>query len=629
MSKPSHDSSARGLTVAAFGALGVVYGDIGTSPLYAFRECFSGTGGVAVTPDNVLGVLSLIFWALVSVVSVKYIGYIMRADNRGEGGVLALMTLALSAVPVSSAGRRALIVIGLFGACLLYGDGMITPAISVLSAVEGLEVATPALSEYVAPIAIIILILLFGLQRRGTGAIGKIFGPVTLVWFLCLAAMGIPWILRVPSVLTAITPVPAVKFFLHHREQATFVLGGVFLVVTGGEALYADMGHFGRGPIRLAWFALVLPALLLHYFGQGALLIQHPEAVSNPFYLLAPSWALYPLVGLATVATVVASQAVISGAFSLTRQAVQLGFFPRVEILQTSPTHIGQIYVPLVNWVLLLATVGLVLGFGSSQNLAGAYGVAVVSTMVITTVLGFICSRLIWKWSLLRAASVSLAFLLIDLSFLGANVLKIPDGGWFPLAVAALAYFLMSTWRKGHRSLRRRLQRRRLEFPHFLADLKKQEVARVPGLAVFMDGTPEGVPHTLLHNLKHNRVAHETVLMLTIITRETPRVARDERLEVASLGQGFYRVLAYYGFMEQPNIPALLREARADGVEYKNVRKTTFFLGRETLVEGSRHAMAWWRQALFIFMNRNQRSAVQYFGIPANRVVELGVQVSV
>ena len=629
MSKVEEHSKTSRLAVTALAALGVVYGDIGTSPLYAFRECFAGEGGFEVSQENVLGVLSLIFWALILIVSIKYLAYIMRADNNGEGGVLALMTLVLSAVPGKSSKRPALIVIGLFGACLLYGDGMITPAISVLAAIEGLEVATPALSQYVVPIAIVILCILFALQRTGTGAIGKVFGPITLLWFFCLAAMGIPWILRTPSVLAAITPLPAIQFFLRHGQGAAFVLGGVFLVVTGGEALYADMGHFGRKPIRVAWFGLVLPALMIHYFGQGALLIEHPEFVSNPFYLMAPEWALYPLVALSTFATVIASQAVISGAFSLTRQAVQLGFLPRVDIRQTSETHIGQIYVPFVNWVLLLATVGLVLGFGSSQNLAGAYGVAVVSTMVITTILGFLCSRMIWKWKLVTAASLSLAFLVIDLAFLSANIIKIPDGGWFPLLVAAIAFFIMATWRKGHRNLRRRLQERRVEFPQFLEDMEKLKITRVPGTAVFLDGIPEGIPHTLLHNLKHNQVVHETVVILTIITQEIPVVPHDERMEVADLGHGFFRILAYYGFLETPKITAILREAREEGVQYEGVHQTTFFLGRETLIEGRRHAMAWWRESLFIFMTRNQKSADQYFGIPAGRVVELGVQVPV
>jgi len=625
----SDDSGSRGLGLVALTALGVVYGDIGTSPLYAFRECFAGGSGLAVTPDDVLGVLSLIFWALIAVVSVKYLGYVMRADNHGEGGILALLTLVLSPLSRTSAARPALIAVGLFGACLLYGDGMITPAISVLSAVEGLEVATPALQRFVVPIAIAILILLFAFQHRGTATVGALFGPVTLVWFLCLAALGIPWIARAPEVLAALTPVPAVDFALRHREETLLVLGGVFLVVTGGEALYADMGHFRRRPIRLAWFALVLPALVVHYFGQGALLLERPEAVANPFYRMAPAWMLYPLVVLATLATVIASQAVITGAFSLTRQAVQLGFLPRVEIRHTSAAQAGQIYVPLVNWTLLLATVGLVLGFRSSAGLAGAYGVAVVTTMLITTVLGFLCSRLVWKWGLWTAAGVSLCFFLVDLGFLAANAFKIPEGGWFPLLVAAGTYFLMATWRKGHRNLQRRLAERRVEFQEFVKDLREQEVQRVPGMAVFLDGDPVGVPHTLLHNIKHNKVVHEQVVLLTLITREIPTVPSDERLEVVEVEPGFFRALAYFGFMEDPNVPTLLREARAQGLPYEEVNQTTFFLGRETLVKGARHAMSWWRESLFVFLARNQRPADAYFGVPANRVVELGAQVPV
>lgn len=629
MSPPATETRNRRLALTALTALGVVYGDIGTSPLYAFRECFSAGAGVAVTPDNVLGVLSMIFWALVTVVSVKYLAYVMRADHHGEGGILALMTLVLASMSRTNERRRILIAIGLFGACLLYGDGMITPAISVLSAVEGLEVATPALARWVIPIAVAILCLLFAFQRRGSGTVGAIFGPVTVVWFVCLAALGLPWIVRVPEVLAALSPLPALEFFLQHQERSFLVLGGVFLVVTGGEALYADMGHFGPRPIRIGWFALVLPALAIHYFGQGALLIEQPEAVANPFYRLVPDWALYPLVALATLATVIASQAVITGAFSLTRQAVQLGFLPRVEIRHTSASHAGQIYVPIVNWILLFATVGLVLGFRTSEGLAGAYGVAVVATMVITTVLGFLCSRLVWKWSLVAAVAASACFLAIDLGFLAANVIKIPEGGWFPLLVAGGVYFLMATWRKGHRNLERRLGDRRVPFQHFVKDLEEHNVLRVPGLAVFLDGDPTGVPHTLLHNVEHNKVVHEHVVMLTIVVREVPHVSHDERLEVVEVAPGFFRALAYFGFQDEPSIPTLLREARAQGVPYEDVNRTSFFLGRETLVKGSRHAMSWWREALFVVLSRNQRTADEYFGVPANRVVELGVQVPV
>ncbi len=617
------------MVVSALTALGIVYGDIGTSPLYAFRECFLAGEGVPVTPENVLGVLSMIFWALICVVSVKYLGYVMRADNKGEGGILALMTLVLSSVARSSRMRPTLVAIGLFGACLLYGDGMITPAISVLSAVEGIEVVTPALAHWVLPISVAILCILFAFQHRGTRAVGRIFGPVTLVWFVCIAAMGIPWIVRVPEVLAALSPGPAVTFFVQHGDRALLVLGGVFLVVTGGEALYADMGHFGRRPIRLGWFALVLPALVVHYFGQGALLIERPDAVTNPFYRLAPSWALVPLVLLATLATVIASQAVITGAFSLTRQAVQLGFLPRVEIRHTSKSHAGQIYVPIVNWILLLATVGLVLGFRSSEALAGAYGVAVVTTMVITTVLGFVCSRLVWKWKLLPAVAASLAFLTIDLGFLSANIVKIPEGGWFPLLIAGITYFVMATWRTGHRNLRRRLDERSIDFSAFVKDLKGQDVPRVSGLAVFLDGDPMGVPHALLHNLKHNKVIHEHVVMLTMTVSEVPKVAASDRIEVVEVEPGFFRMLAHFGFLEEPNVPALLRKARDEGVPYEGVNETTFFLGRETLVKGSRHAMSWWREAVFVFLSRNQRTADEFFGVPANRVVELGVQVQV
>ena len=629
MAKTESDSASPAAALLALTTLGIVYGDIGTSPLYAFRECFGGGEGLPLTHDNVLGVLSLIFWALIAVVSVKYVGYVLRADNRGEGGILALLTLVLAPLPRNSRLRAGLIAIGLFGACLLYGDGMITPAISVLGAVEGLRVAAPSLAQFVLPITIAILCLLFLFQSRGTQAIGSIFGPVMLLWFVCLAAMGLPWIVRVPAVLAALSPLPALDFLWHQGELSLLVLGGVFLVVTGGEALYADLGHFGKTPIRMAWFAIVLPALVIHYFGQGALLIERPEAVSNPFYLLAPSWSLYPLMALATIATVIASQAVITGAYSLTHQAVRLGYLPRVEIRHTSAAHVGQIYVPLVNWILFGATIGLVLGFKSSEGLAGAYGVAVVTTMVITTVLGFLCSRLAWKWSLAAAATVSLLFLLIDMGFFAANILKIPEGGWFPLLVAALVFFLMATWRKGHENLRRRMAGRRMSYREFIDDLQNHDIQRVPGLAVYMDGNPDGIPHTLLHNIKHNKVLHEQIVLLTIEVEETPTVPHSERLEIASLGSGFFRALAHYGFMEDPNIPTLLREARKEGVTYEGLNKTSFFLGRETLVRGSRHSMPWWREALFIFMSRNQRTADRYFGIPANRVVELGQQVQV
>ncbi len=614
---------------AALAALGIVYGDIGTSPLYAFRECFVGEGNVAVNASSILGVLSLIVWALIVVVSIKYLAYILRADNHGEGGILALLTLVLAPLKRKSRLRPILITIGLFGACLLYGDGMITPAISVLSAVEGLVVATPTLEFYVLPIAVVILIILFALQHRGTATIGGLFGPVMLLWFSTLALLALPHIIGTPRVLAALLPTHAISFLFSHGSQSLMVLGGVFLVVTGGEALYADLGHFGRRPIQVTWFFFVLPALIVHYFGQGALLINHPEAIENPFYLLAPSWALVPLILLSTLATVIASQAVITGAFSLTHQAIQLGYLPRLEIQHTSPTHIGQIYVPLVNWILLLSTVGLVLGFRSSGNLANAYGVAVVTTMLITTILGLVVSRLVWKWALPAALGISIAFLVVDAGFLSANILKIPSGGWLPLVVAAVMFFLMATWRRGHENVRRRLAGHRLEFHDFLEDLREHPLPRVPGLAVYLDGNPEGVPHTLLHNIKHNHVLHEQIVMLTIEVHEIPKVPSDERLEVVALEEGFFRAIAHVGFKEEPNIPALLRRAREEGLDYEGTQQTSFFLGRENLVRGRHHTMAWWREALFMFLARNQRPADLYFGLPSGRVVELGQQIPV
>jgi KUP system potassium uptake protein len=501
----------RDLALLGLGALGIVYGDIGTSPLYALRECFHGPHAISVTPDNVLGVLSLVFWSLVIVICLKYLLFVLRADNRGEGGILALMALARPEKGKVGSGRL-LVLMGLFGAALLYGDGMITPAISVLSAVEGLRVATPALERFVEPVTVAILIGLFLVQRRGTARVGAVFGPVMLLWFLSIAVLGLHELLREPRILAAVDPLRAASFFARNGWHGFLILGTVFLVVTGGEALYADMGHFGARPIRLVWFALVLPCLLLNYFGQGALLLSDPASAENPFYRLGPEWALYPMVGIATAATIVASQAVISGAFSLTRQAVQLGFAPRLLIEHTSERHIGQIYVPTVNTLLMLATIGLVLGFHSSSNLAAAYGVAVTATMAITTVLLIQVARLRWGWSRLRAWLLGL-FLLVDLAFLGANVLKIPYGGWFPLVVAAGVMTLMTTWRTGRRILNERLRRETMPLDRFLS-ANLETIVRVPGTAVYLTRTPEGIPPALLHNLKHNRVLHERVVFL-------------------------------------------------------------------------------------------------------------------
>lgn len=636
--RPRDDSGTpRGkyLLVLSLGALGVVYGDIGTSPLYALRECFFGEYAIVPTPANVLGVLSLILWALIIVISIKYLAFILRADNNGEGGIIALMSLvhpehgsARGAGPRGARRRRmALVLTGLFGAALLYGDGMITPAISVLSAVEGLEVATPVFEPYILPITIAILIALFLFQRRGTGGIGAVFGPITLVWLITLAVLGLRSVVRAPAVLAAVNPLHAAGFFVRNEIEGFFVLGAVFLVVTGGEALYADMGHFGTRPIRLSWFGLVLPALLLNYFGQGALLLQNPNAAHNPFYRLAPEWAVIPLVGLATAATIIASQAVISGAFSLTRQAIQLGYSPRLQIEHTSAEEIGQIFMPRVNWALMLAAIGLVIGFRSSSDLAAAYGVAVSTDMAITTLIFAVVAWELWGWSRWLVGALAAGFLVVDLSFFGANIIKVAAGGWFPIAIAGAVFTLMSTWRRGRQILAQRLRQGALPFDRFLESVRRRQPTRVSGTAVFMIGSPEGTPPTLLHNLKHNKVLHDQVVLLTVVTEEVPHVGRAERLEVEALGDGFYRVIAHYGFMEDPNVPRLLELTKAKGLEMK-LMDTTFFLGRERLIATKRRkGMAVWRERLFAFMSRNAQPATAFFRIPPNRVVELGAQV--
>ncbi|OGU01127.1 MAG: potassium transporter Kup [Gemmatimonadetes bacterium RBG_16_66_8] len=619
--------SGRYLRTLTLGALGVVYGDIGTSPLYALRECFSGSHPIALTPDNVLGVLSLILWSLVLVISVKYLIFVTRADNRGEGGIMALLALVHPRRPTTRGGRRwLLITLGLFGASLLYGDSMITPAISVLSAIEGIEVATPILTPYVVPITLVILVGLFLFQRRGTAGVASVFGPVMLLWFAALAALGLKEIAIEPSVLAAVNPAAAVEFFLRNRLPGFFVLGTVFLVVTGGEALYADMGHFGRRPIRLAWFAFVLPALLLNYYGQGALLLRQPEAAENPFYRLVPGWGLYPLIVLATAATIIASQAVITGAFSLTRQAVQLGYSPRLRIDQTSSEEIGQIYVPAVNWTLMVFTGLLVVGFGSSSRLAGAYGMAVSSDMLITSLLLFVVSREIWGWSLLASTMLTALFATADVAFLSANVVKIPQGGWFALVIAAGVFTVMSTWKRGREILGSRLLEHSVPLRVLLADIAADPPDRVPGTAVFMVRTPEVTPPSLIHNLAHNKVLHEKVVFLSIVTEEVPFIPQRERVKVEALGKGFYAVTAHYGFMQAPNIPFVLDQCRARGLDIV-IGAATFFLGRETIIATERPGMARWRERLFARISGNAASATEFFRIPPDQVFEIGVQV--
>ncbi|HEV8265484.1 MAG TPA: potassium transporter Kup [Gemmatimonadales bacterium] len=608
-------------------ALGVVYGDIGTSPLYALREAFHGTHGMPVSPGNVLGVLSLIFWSLILIVSVKYLLFVMRADNKGEGGILALMAMVQRGPPSRGPKpRHVVIAIGIFGAALMYGDSVITPAISVLSAVEGLGVATPALQPWVIPVAIVILGLLFWLQSRGTARVGAMFGPVMVLWFVTLAVLGIVGIVARPGVLAAVSPHYAAQFFLDNGRAGFLVLGAVFLVVTGGEALYADMGHFGVRPIRIVWFALVLPSLLLNYFGQGALLLHDASAAVSPFYRLAPSWGVYPLILLATAAAIIASQAVISGAFSLARQALQLGYWPRMQIEHTSSREMGQIYVRGINISLMIVTVILVLGFGSSSRLAAAYGVAVSGEMVLTTLLLYLLMREGWAWSLPRALAVCGLFLVIDLVFFAANALKIPHGGWVPLAIAVGLYVLMTTWKRGRAILSKRMMEKSVPLKLLLADLAAEPPIRVPGTAVFMYGSPDGTPPALVHNLAHNKVLHEKVVFLTVVTKDVPHVAGSERVTVKRIGKGFHSVTAQYGFMQDPEIHDVLAACKAQQLTIP-IEGTTFFLGRETVIASDRPGMARWRAALFSFMSRNALRATAFFKIPPNQVFEVGAQI--
>ena len=619
----------RGRYLAGLGlaALGVVYGDIGTSPLYALREAFHGQHAMAATPANVLGVLSLIFWSLVVVISIKYIAFVMRADNRGEGGILALMALLQRARSARGVGSRTLVVaLGLLGASLMYGDSVITPAISVLSAVEGLQVAAPQLAHWVIPLTIAILIALFLFQSHGTHRVGVVFGPVMVLWFVTLAALGVAQIVARPAVLQALSPHHAVRFFVQHGGGGFLVLGAVFLVVTGGEALYADMGHFGLRPIRLAWFSLVLPGLLLNYFGQGALLLADPASAAAPFFRLAPAWGLVPLVVLAAAAAVIASQAVISGAFSLTRQAMLLGYSPRMQIEHTSSREMGQIYLPDINRALMVVTIALVVGFRTSSNLAAAYGVAVSGEMVLTTLLLFLLIREVWRWSLAPAVLLCGGFLFVELAFLGANALKIPQGGWFPLVVGIVLFLLMTTWNRGRAILSKRMQEKSVPLKLLMADLAAEPPIRVPGTAVFMYGTPDSTPPALVHNLAHNKVLHEKIIFLTVLTEEVPHVAATERITIRRLGKGFSSVVARYGFMEDPDITDILDACRPKGLDIR-IEAATFFLGRETLIATDRPGMAIWRERLFAFMSRNALRATSFFRIPPNQVFEVGAQV--
>jgi len=623
-------ATGRYLALLTLGALGVVYGDIGTSPLYALRECFSGSHAMAPTRDNVLGILSLIFWSLILIVSLKYLAIVLRATNKGEGGILALMALAFPRHTPGASQRRALLIgLGVFGAALLYGDGMITPAISVLSAFEGLNVATPAFERIVIPLTIVTLVGLFAAQSRGTGRVGAIFGPIMVLWFVSLAILGVRGVMKSPQVLLSLNPLWGLEFLEHTGWRGFVLLGAVFLAVTGAEALYADVGHFGARPIRLAWFCIVLPGLFLNYLGQGALVLHEPKSIENPFYLLAPHWALYLLVGLSTAATVIASQALISGAFSLTVQAIQLGYLPRMAVKHTSSRERGQIYIPHVNWALMLACSGLVLGFQSSSNMAAAYGIAVTLTMLSTTVLFYFAARRLWGWDALRALLVCSLFLVVESAFFSANLLKVFSGGWVPLVMGLVIFLLMATWKKGRQLVWARLRPASMPLEMFLDSIESsQKLSRVPGTALFMTANPEGTPIALLHNLKHNKVLHERNIILTILTDEVPQVSPDKRIETEKLGSGFHRLIAHYGFMEEPNVPELLAVAALDS-EHVDLNRTTFFLSRETVVPNKSVAMARWRQWLFALMSRNAQSASSFYRIPANRVVELGMQVEI
>ena len=665
----SHPSPSRPtgsyLAALSLAALGVVYGDIGTSPLYSVKEVFSEHYGLVPSPENVLGVLSLIFWSLIIVISVKYLVFVMRADLKGEGGIMVLTALvtpsrahvagaprvpsAGDAAPQTAPGetrehaaervgrrRTILIALGLFGAALLYGDGIITPAISVLSAIEGLSVATdffeaPERGFLIPLITIAILVALFAVQSRGTAGLGKVFGPLTLAWFLMIAGLGVYQIALQPGVLAGANPWHGVQFFVNNGWHGYLILGSVFLVVTGGEALYADMGHFGLKPIRLAWFVVVLPALMINYFGQGALIMRDPTATENPFFRMVPGpdWAIYPVVVMATAATCIASQAVISGAFSLTRQAVQLGYLPRLAIRQTSNREYGQIYIPAINWLLLAACIGLVLAFRTSTNLAAAYGVAVTTTMFVTTLLFYVVARQRWNWPLWPTLLLCSVFMIIDVAFLGANFVKIPDGGWFPLAVAALIFVLMTTWKRGREILGERLQLGALPLTAFLADDGVARLARVPGTAVFMGGNPDSTPVALLHTVKHMKSLHETVVMLTVRTEEIPRVEAADRIRIEKFDHGFYRAIVTFGFTDDPDVPAALALADEPGLSFAPMH-TTYVLGRERVI--STHVgsgMARWRERIFGIMSNNARSATAFFNIPANRVVEMGAQIEI
>ena len=614
------------MSALTLGALGVVFGDIGTSPLYALKECFHASHGIAITENNVLGILSLIFWSLTIVVSIKYVAFIMRADNNGEGGIMALLALSLRNKTTSLWQRTFLVAIGLFGAALFFGDGIITPAISVLSAVEGLKTITPVFDAYVLPITIAILISLFMIQRHGTGSVGKLFGPIMILWFSTLALLGLLNIQHYPQVLQLVNPFWAFEFVAEHQFVSFITLGAVVLTVTGGEALYADMGHFGRAPIRRAWFFVVFPALILNYCGQGALLLSDPNAINNPFFGLAPKWMLIPLVCLATVSAVVASQAVISGVFSIARQAMQLGYLPRFEVLHTSAKEIGQIYIPFLNWLLLASIIILVLVFKSSSNLASAYGIAVTMTMICDTLLAAFVAVTIWGWSRWLAVLVATPLLFADFAFFGATSLKILQGGWFPLLIGLTAFTVMITWKRGREILFEKLNCETMPLNLFVNSIGAGSIHVIEGTAIFMTGTHKSVPHALLHNIKHNKILHERNILLTLHTKDIPIVEDNDRLKIEQISPHFWLISAYYGFKEQPDIPELLTLCEAHNLSF-DMMETSFFLSRERLIPRVEGGMAPWRELLFVTMSRNSASATDLFQIPTNRVVELGTQI--
>ena len=624
----STDAGKKALHVMVLGAIGVVFGDLGTSPLYTFSEAFSDQHGMPVTTFNVLGILSLVLWTLLIVVALKYITFIMRADNKGEGGIMAMMALAQRATRQYPRTRKLVVLAAVLGAALFFGDGVITPSITVLSAVEGLGVAAPALSHWVVWIAVIVLVTLFLFQKRGTGGVGKVFGPVMCVWFVALGLIGLYNVVQHPLVLRAINPWYGFNFFVHHGTGGFLVLGAVVLCVTGAEALYADMGHFGRRPITVAWYGFVMPGLMLNYFGQGALLVHDPSAASNPFYLAVPSWALYPMIALATVAAVIASQAVIAGAFSIMRQAIQLGFLPRMPVVHTSNEEAGQIYLPWINRLLMILVVLVVIGFGSSKALAGAYGIAVTGTMAIDTTLFLIVAWRMWKWNPVVIVGLGLFFLTIDLSFFGANTLKVEDGGWFPLVLGLAVFTILTTWRRGRELVLRELKHSGLALAPFISNIAEHPPTRVEGTAIFLVSDPDAVPHAPLHNLKHNKVLHKRNVILTVDTLETPYADPDERLELSDLGHDFHRLTLRFGFAEDPNVPAALHACAKQGLELK-MMDTTFFLSRETIVATDRPGMALWRDKLFAFLARNALPATAFFSIPGNRLIELGAQVEI